>query len=168
MTKQEILEAINSTIATNGVKGITAESLANILTEIVNATPEGGSGGSGGEYLDMTFIDQETMELADSAKAHNAELYTKLFTALTEGTPAPMVSVNGGLIMYPTNIVPTESGNIDFYMNMPNVNEANNIILSGYTSDSIETQVFAGTHTVLMILSLSSDGTIAMNMPGMM
>ena len=46
MTKAEIIEAINATIAPNGVKGITAESLANILTEMVNATPEGG-GGSG-------------------------------------------------------------------------------------------------------------------------
>lgn len=46
MTKNEIVEAINATIAPNNVKGITAESLANILTEMVNATPEGG-GGSG-------------------------------------------------------------------------------------------------------------------------
>ena len=44
MTKNEIIEAINATIVTNGQKGITAESLANILLEMVNATPEGGSG----------------------------------------------------------------------------------------------------------------------------
>lgn len=44
MTKAEIIEAINATIAPNNVKGITAESLANILTEMVNAEGEGGSG----------------------------------------------------------------------------------------------------------------------------
>lgn len=42
MTKKEIIEAINATIVPNNVKGITAESLANILIEMVNA--EGGSG----------------------------------------------------------------------------------------------------------------------------
>jgi len=48
MTKQEIINAINATIVANGQKGITAESLNNILTEMVNATPEGGSGGGDG------------------------------------------------------------------------------------------------------------------------
>lgn len=42
MTKKEIIEAINATIVPNNVKGITAESLANILIEMVNV--EGGSG----------------------------------------------------------------------------------------------------------------------------
>ena len=44
MTKAEIIEAINSTIVANGQKGITAESLKLILTEMVNAAGEGGSG----------------------------------------------------------------------------------------------------------------------------
>lgn len=44
MTKQEVLDAINATIVANGQKGITAESLNNILTEMVNAAGEGGSG----------------------------------------------------------------------------------------------------------------------------
>ena len=45
MNKKEIIEAINSTIVTNGQKGITAESLSLILTEIVNISGEGDSGG---------------------------------------------------------------------------------------------------------------------------
>lgn len=58
MTKQEILEAIDSTIVANDKKAITAESLANILREMATATPEGGSGGSGGEeVLRFLFID---------------------------------------------------------------------------------------------------------------
>lgn len=44
MTKNEIIEAINATIAPNNQKGITAESLANILIEMVNASGEGGAG----------------------------------------------------------------------------------------------------------------------------
>lgn len=44
MSKQEILEAINSTIVTNGQKGITAESLNLILNEMVESSGEGGSG----------------------------------------------------------------------------------------------------------------------------
>lgn len=58
MTKQEILEAIDSTIVANDKKAITAESLANILREMATATPEGGSDGSGGEeVLRFLFID---------------------------------------------------------------------------------------------------------------
>ena len=45
MTKNELIEAINATIVPNGQKAITAESLANLLMEMVNATPEGGNGG---------------------------------------------------------------------------------------------------------------------------
>lgn len=44
MTKAEIIEAINATITANDEKAITAELLANILTEMVNAEGEGGSG----------------------------------------------------------------------------------------------------------------------------
>lgn len=40
MTKTEVISAINETIRTNGNKGITADSLALILNEIVNLSPE--------------------------------------------------------------------------------------------------------------------------------
>lgn len=108
MTKAEILEAINATIAPNGVKGITAESLANILTEIVNATPEGGNGGAGGEYIDMTVAnpdDETSMELTPEAMAHNAALYTKICEALNNGGVLPPVSVNASLMgMYASSV----------------------------------------------------------------
>lgn len=54
MTKQEILEAIDSTIVANDKKAITAESLANILREMVTATPEGGGSV---EFLQLYFGD---------------------------------------------------------------------------------------------------------------
>lgn len=59
MTKQEIIEAINSTIVANGQKGITAESLNNILNEMVNATPEGGSGEGSGDGLLKVYAPDE-------------------------------------------------------------------------------------------------------------
>jgi hypothetical protein len=76
MTKNEIIEAINATIIPNGQKGITAESLANILLEIVNATPEGGSGGSGQIvfYRGMPNEDYTEYTLTPEQQAHNAEM----------------------------------------------------------------------------------------------
>lgn len=68
MTKNEIIEAINATIVTNGQKGITAESLANILLEMVNATTL---------YVYMGSGNIETGEISQTAeqKAHNAEVF---------------------------------------------------------------------------------------------
>ena len=81
MTKAEIIEAINSTIVTNGQKGITAESLANLLIEMVNATPEGGSGGSGSGsgqvvfYIGLPNEDSTSFTLTPEQQAHNAEMF---------------------------------------------------------------------------------------------
>ena len=68
MTKNEIIEAINATIVSNGQKGITAASLANILLEMVNATTL---------YVYMGSMNMETGELSQTAeqKAHNAEVF---------------------------------------------------------------------------------------------
>lgn len=44
MSKQEVLDAINATIAPNNIKGITAESLNNVLTMMVENAGGGGSG----------------------------------------------------------------------------------------------------------------------------
>lgn len=75
MNKNEIIEAINATIVTNGQKGITAESLANILLEMVNATPEGS--GAGVPYVHIGSVNIETGEISQTAeqKAHNAEVF---------------------------------------------------------------------------------------------
>lgn len=44
MVKQDVLDAINATIVPNGVKGITAQSLNNVLTMMTENAGEGGSG----------------------------------------------------------------------------------------------------------------------------
>lgn len=94
MTKNEIIEAINATIVTNGQKGITAESLANILLEMVNATPEGGSG-AGMPYVYMGSMNMENGELSQTAeqKAHNAEVFQ--LVKASEVLPAIILDTSG-------------------------------------------------------------------------
>lgn len=84
MTKNELIEAINSTIVTNGQKGITAESLANILTEIVNASGEGSGGGGVTFFLgaiDATDTSNVIVTLTDEQKAHNAATFEQVKNA---------------------------------------------------------------------------------------
>lgn len=47
MTKREVLDAINATITPNNMNGITAQSLNNVLTMMVENAGEGGNSGSG-------------------------------------------------------------------------------------------------------------------------
>lgn len=47
MAKQDVLDAINATIAPNNIKGITAESLNNVLTMMAENAGEGGGSGDG-------------------------------------------------------------------------------------------------------------------------
>lgn len=47
MTKREVLDAINATITPNNMNGITAQSLNNVLTMIVENAGEGGGSGDG-------------------------------------------------------------------------------------------------------------------------
>lgn len=72
MTKNEIIEAINSTIMPNGQKGITAEALANILIEMANA-----SGGGTGAVVYAGTADASTgaFTQTDEQKLHNAEVF---------------------------------------------------------------------------------------------
>lgn len=76
MSKEEIIEAINATIVPNNVKGITAESLANLLTEMVNASGSGGGTG-GGVVFYVGEVDLNTFEATQTPeeKAHNAEMF---------------------------------------------------------------------------------------------
>jgi hypothetical protein len=75
MTKEEIIEAINSTIVTNGQKGITAESLANLLIEMASATPEGGGSGGSFFYIGLPNEDFTQFDLTEEEQSHNAAMY---------------------------------------------------------------------------------------------
>lgn len=99
---QEVIDAINATIASNNVKGITADSLRNLL--LLMAENSGGSGGSGEGALrvmipnaaaaveegatevdfnheTVAMIAAEIPELAEVGEemfAHNAKVYAQL------------------------------------------------------------------------------------------
>lgn len=75
MKKEELIEAILATIATNGQKGITAESLANILVEMVNASGEGGGSGQVVFYCGVPNEDFTAFILTPEEQAHNAEMF---------------------------------------------------------------------------------------------
>lgn len=120
MTKNEIIEAINATIVTNGQKGITAESLANILLEMVNA---------GMPYVYMGSMNMETGELSQTAeqKAHNAEVFQLVkaseipptialemsgFYEAIAGVPMKASSVVMATILIPAGMIPGIEGEV--------------------------------------------------------
>ena len=101
MTKAEILDAINATIVSNNVKGITADSLRNLL--LLMAENSGGSGSGDGalrvmipnvasvaeegatevdftpETLEMIATEiPELAEVGEEMFAHNAKVYAQL------------------------------------------------------------------------------------------
>ena len=88
MNKQDVIDAINNVIVSNDQKGITAESLARVLLDMLEVTPES----SGGEFYTLAIGDLfgET-PLTEEQKAHNAELYRKLvdvdFTSIESVPP---------------------------------------------------------------------------------
>ena len=94
MTKKEIIEAINATIAPNNVKGITAEALANILTEIVTATPEGGSDSGSGAltlYIAPQLTEDVVPALTEVQLANNAAVYAKVAELHYTNQPMPLI-----------------------------------------------------------------------------
>lgn len=87
MNKQDVIDAINNVIVTNNQKGITAESLASVLLDMLEVTPES----SGSEFYTLAIGDllAET-PLTEEQRAHNAELYSKLMEVdftLSESVP---------------------------------------------------------------------------------
>lgn len=77
MNKIELIDAIQQVITPNGKKAISAESLANLLIDIVSAIPEGGNGGSGQVVFYFGMPNEEFTEvtLTPEHKAHNAEMF---------------------------------------------------------------------------------------------
>ena len=124
MNKNELIEAIQQVITPNGQKGITAESLANLLIEMVNATPEGGSGGSGQIvfYAGMPtgetdeFLAMSEFEPTPEQKAHNVEMF-KLFK---ETYPCCSVSIDASEFYKDTN-AEDMAGDFDVKYNLAGV-----------------------------------------------
>lgn len=73
--KEQLIEAIKATITPNNVKAITAESLANLLIEMVEAIGEGGTGtGHVSFYTGVPNVETMEFVLTPEQKAHNAEM----------------------------------------------------------------------------------------------
>lgn len=101
MSKQELINAIQATIAANGQKGITAESLANILIEMVNTAGEGGSGGGSGVLAVQYSIDEEGNPIfSEEDKVNNAAIYQMLYNVWYNGAAAPLPIFFEGFSMF--------------------------------------------------------------------
>lgn len=77
MNKHEILEAINATIVPNGIKGITAQSLNNVLTMMTENAGEGGGSGDGALRVivpDLMVIGPEIVAMGELSPASWEEM----------------------------------------------------------------------------------------------
>lgn len=80
MAKQDILDAINATIAPNNIKGITAESLNNVLTMMTENAGEGGSGDGALRIIvpDMMGLGPEMVAMGELSPASWEEMKSLL------------------------------------------------------------------------------------------
>jgi hypothetical protein len=80
MAKQDVLDAINATIAPNGIKGITAESLNNVLTMMTEHAGEGGSGDGALRVIvpDMLLLGPEIVSMGELSPASWEEIKSLL------------------------------------------------------------------------------------------
>lgn len=106
MTKEELKEAIASTIIENNQKGITATALANLLNEIVDAAGE--SGGSGSDILCLNLIsDFETEEFITTPSVENLQFRQNAIERIINNKPCPIfvnICVDGSELIQ--NMVP--------------------------------------------------------------
>lgn len=84
MEKEKLVEMINSTINTNGSGAITGEALNLALQAIVETMGTGS--GSGAEKL-QGYSDGSAWQQTEAEKALNAQLYTKIVSALENAQP---------------------------------------------------------------------------------
>lgn len=110
MKKEELVEMINSTINTNGSGAITGEALNLALQAIVETMGTGS--GSGAEKLQGHF-DGSAWQQTEDEKALNAQLYTKIVSALENDQPisvwAKMTMGSGSAVITSTGVAVTSS-----------------------------------------------------------
>ena len=104
MGKEELVEMINSTINTNGSGAITGEALNLALQAIVETMGTGS--GSGAEKL-QGYFDGSAWQQTGEEKALNAQLYTKIVSALENDQP---ISVQAKITTEQYSAVITSTG----------------------------------------------------------
>lgn len=92
MDKTELINAIQQVITPNNQKAITAESLANLLIEVVEAMGTGSGSGSGQVvfYIGTPNEDFSDYTQTPEQKAHNAEM----FQIVRDSQFAPLTSID--------------------------------------------------------------------------
>lgn len=110
MEKEKLVEMINSTINTNGSGAITGEALNLALQAIVETMGTGS--GSGAEKL-QGYFDGSAWQQTEDEKALNAQLYTKIVSALGNDQPisvwARVASDFGNYCLTSTAVAKAES-----------------------------------------------------------
>lgn len=93
MSKEELIEAINSTLISNEEKAITADALRNLLTDIVENSGEGGQGGGITLFVDFYMDENENVIslLTPEQVAHNKAQIDILTKLHDEGKPFPPI-----------------------------------------------------------------------------
>lgn len=100
MKKSEILQAIDSTITSNNKKGISGDSLANILREITNVAGDGNGGGGGGVNAFVFKIPLIAIEAASTIFEEPVIAWNKYIYDLSIDAIAEMVQEELGIENY--------------------------------------------------------------------
>ena len=138
MGKEELVEMINSTINTNGSGAITGEALNLALQAIVETMGTGS--GSGAEKLQGYFDGSAWQQTADE-KALNAQLYTKIVSALGNDQP---ISVCGKVTV----------GSITYVLTSTAITIADSMVMMIFVLETAAT------------FTLSSDGSVSAQIGG--
>lgn len=115
MSKEELIEAINSTLISNEENAITADALRNLLTDIVENSGNGGRGGMTFQVSIDINGDEEGLLVTPEQIAHNKEQIDILKQLHDEGKPVPPIALEmsgtmegmevSQIIMYLSNIM---------------------------------------------------------------
>lgn len=96
-SKEEILEAINADIVSNGKKAITGDILNLIFNSIVELMGTGNSGG--GASTEQVYTDfSDGTGLTEDQKAINAATYAKVKAAYEQGSAMPTINIDATLM----------------------------------------------------------------------
>lgn len=93
MSKEELIEAINSTLISNEENAITADALRNLLTDIVENNGNGGRGGMTFQVSIDINGDEEEFLVTPEQIAHNKEQIDILKQLHDEGKPVPPIAL---------------------------------------------------------------------------
>ena len=96
-SKEEILEAINADIVSNGKKAITGDILNLIFNSIVELMGTGNSGG--GASTEQVYTDfSDGTGLTEEQKVANAAIYAKAKAAYEQGSAMPLIIIDATLL----------------------------------------------------------------------